>query len=283
MAPLPTESRIFADRYMRDLRQREASFSNRISRNTTNWADAMYSFYQRVGHAGSPLKRARMIRDLTNDLNEGVMEGAHFLLDCGGANRSAGLMFAAMSAGENPFLGVDEEGVNITQYNIISQRNGDLYVLPDLDIAYVSKHAIGRLHERGHDLTNMKATCVLACVGILGLLTRDSAKHVDGGLCLQYDDTMIVGSLKHATKCVNGKHDINATLFDVRTALLASDIVDPVMRKQGALATHAVAKWLDDRTVSSSFNLKLAESIPFIPRREDFTTLHGVEDQRSKQ
>jgi hypothetical protein len=268
---------------MRDLRQRERKFAEKIAPGNTNWADAAFAFYHSVGRAGSPIKRARMINELTNFLNETVGEGAHFLLDCGGAKRSAGLMFATLSAGENPFLGVNEEGVNITTHNIISHRNGDLRVLPDMGIAYVSKHAIGRLHERGHDLDNMKATCVLACVGILGLLTRDSAKHVDGGLCLRYDDTLIVGSLKHALKCVNGKDDINATLFDVRTALLADSVTDQQMLTQGAWATNAVAKWLDDRTVARSVNLQLAETIPFIPRRDDFTTQHAVEDQRSKQ
>lgn len=280
MAPLPTESRIFADRYMRDLRQREKTFAHRISPGTVNWGDAMFSFYERAGHAGSPVKRARMIRDLTNYLNESVGEGAHFLLDCGGAKRSAGLMFATLSAGENPFLGVDEEGVNVTQHNIISCRNGDLRVLPDMGIAYISKHAIGRLHERGHDLSNSKATCVVACVGILGLLTRESVKHVDGGLCMRYDDTLIVGSLKHAVKCVNGKDNINGTLYDVRTALLADSVVDQQMLDQGVMATHAVAKWLDDRTIARSFNLKLADTIPFIPRRDDYTTQHAIEDTK---
>ena len=280
MAPLPTESRIFADRYMRDLRQREATLSSKITSGTDKWADAFYEFYQRVGHAGSPVKRARMIGNMTTFLNESVSDGAHFLLDCAGGKRSAGLMLATMSAGQNPFAGVHEEGVNIAQHNIISHRNGDLRVLPDLSIAYVSKHAIGRLHERGHDLSNTKATCVLACVGILGLITRDSAKHVDGQLNLIYDDTLITGSLKHAVTCINGKDDINGTIFDARTALLTESVTDREMVTQGKYATHAVAKWLDDRTIHPSVNLKLADTIPFIPRRDDYTIQHGIIDAR---
>jgi len=280
MAPLPTESRIFADRYMRDLRLREATLSSKMNQGSDKWADAFYAFYHRVGYAGSPVKRARMVRDMTNFLNDSVGDGAHFLLDCGGGKRSAGLMFATLSAGTNPFAGVHEEGVNITQHNIITHRNGDLRVLPDLSIAYVSKHAIGRLHQLGHDLSNMKATCVLACVGILGLITRESDKHIDGQLNLIYDDTLITGSLKHAVTCVNGKDDINGTLYDARTALLADSVVDQEMVTQGKHATIAVAKWLDDRTVARSFNLKLADTIPYIPRRDDYTIQHGIIDAR---
>jgi hypothetical protein len=277
MAPLPTASRIFADQYMRDIKRREKKFSDQISPGTNNWTAAMFAFFDKVGNTGSPIKRSQMIRQLTQDLNNTAEHGAHFLLDYGGSNRSAGVMFATLSAGEHPLLGVDEEGVLITKHMIVTRRNGSLSVLPDVCIAYVCKHAIGRLHERGCDFDNSKASCVMACVGILGLLTRDCNKHVDGGLSIRYEDTLIVGSLKHAVKTVGyTPKEINGTLFDVRSALPIDETTNYELLSQGHYATHAVAKWLDYRTISREANSKLAEDIPYLPARDDYTTSRAV-------
>jgi hypothetical protein len=285
MAPLPTESRIFADRYRRELKRREAAFANRISPGTNTWSDAVFSFFESIDKAGSPIKRASLIHKLTDYLNENVHEGAHFLLDCGGAKRSAGLMFATLSAGEHPLVGIEEEGVNIRQHFVMSQRNGAISAMSGTDIAYVSRHAIGRLHERGCDLTDMKATCALACVGIIGLLTRGCSKHIDGQMSLVYDDTLITGSLKHALKNVNGDgREINGTFYDVRTALPTYDYQNQAVIDQGVQASHAVAGWLDNRTISRKANNKLGETIPFLPRRDDdYTFQHAVMDQRSNK
>jgi len=284
MAPLPTESRIFADRYRRELKRREADFSNRIAPGTTNWSDAVYAFFERIDKAGSPIKRASLIHKLTSHLNDHVDEGAHFILDCGGRNRSAGLMFATLSAGEHPLAGIEEEGVNIRQHFVMSQRNGAISAMSGTDIAYISRHAIGRLHERGLDLTDMKATCALACVGIVGLLTRGCIKHIDGQMSLVYNDTLITGSLKHALRDVSGdrgKREINGTFYDVRTALPTEDYQNQEVIDQGVQASLAVANWLDDRTISRTANNKLGETIPFLPHRHDYTFQHAVRDQRS--
>lgn len=281
MSPLPTESRIFADRYMRDLRRAEAKMSNLIAPGTSNWNDAMLAFFERVADEGSPLKRAKTVLKMTHFLNDSVVEGSHFLLDSGGGKRSAGLMFATMSAGENPFVGVDEEGVLVTKHMLVTRRNGSIRVLPDVCMAYISKHAVGRMHERGHNLSDSKASCIMACIGILGLLTRDSEKHIDSGLCMQYDDTLVVGSLKHAMKNIREGVDINGTLYDVRTALPVETVANREMLEQGVHATNAVAKWLDDRTISRKANVKTAETIPFMPRRDDYTLASATPDRRS--
>jgi hypothetical protein len=275
MAPLPTESRIFADRYRRDLKRREAVLAERIAPGTKTWSDALAALFERIDRAGSPIKRASLIQRLTEYLNDSIPDGAHFLLDHGGGQRSAGLMFATLSAGEHPLVGVNEEGVNIVQHMVLSRRNGTITASSGADLAFISKHAIGRLHERGHNLSDMKATCVLACVGILGVLTRSSVKHIDSGLALHYDDTLIVGSLKHALQQMEGggERRYNGTFFDVRTALPADEVRSREMLEQGAYATRAVASWLDDRGVSKALTQKLADTIPFLPRREDYTSL----------
>jgi hypothetical protein len=280
MAPLPTTSRIFADRYRRDLKKREAAISDRIAPGTKTWGDALYAFFDRIDKAGSPIKRAAMIKRLSVYLNDNVGEGTHFILDQGGQHRSAGVLFATLSAGVHPLVGVEEEGVNIAHHYVMSRRNGAISASSGTDIAFISRHAIGRLHERGHSLTDNKASCVLACVGILGLLTRGSSKHVNGGLCLQYDDTLIVGSLKHALQRVGDDgRKVNGTVYDVRTALLTEEVNSQAMREQGIHATIAVAKWLDNRGIGRE-NEALAESIPYMPRREDYASQNATIDQK---
>ena len=116
------------------------------------------------------------------------------------ASRSAHLCFATFTVDLHPFIGVDEQGIKIMQHFGRCDRNGSSRLISDIDLAYVSRHAIGRLHEREHNLTSDGTTGGLACVGVLGYLTRNSAKHVAGELCLHIGDVLVVGSLKHTMK-----------------------------------------------------------------------------------
>ena len=279
MAPLPTESRIFANRYRRELKRREAVLAHYISPGQTQWTEAMLDLFDRIGKVGSPAKRAVEIRKIAEYLNSHAVsdDSAHFVLDATCKPRSAGLDLATMSAGYNPFLGVNEEGVNIVHHWLYSRRNGEAMMMAEINLAFVSAHALGRLHERGVDLTNNRTTGVLACLGVLGMLTRASAKHITGGLCLRYRDTLICGSLKHAMKPVAPGRETNGTLLDVRTALDANDVTNQAMLEQGTIAAHAVMTWLKNREGEQ----ELAEQIPFMPRREDYTTQNSIPDKRS--
>lgn len=269
MAPLPTESRIFANRYRRELKQREAKMANLVSSGTTHWLDAMQTFVERVDRAGSPIKRAALVKSLSRELNSTTKEGTHFMLACGGGNRSFGLMFATLSAGENPLMGIDEEGVNINQHYLYCQRGGNVLALCGSDLAFVSNHAIGRMHERGCDLDDNKATCLLSCIGALGLITRHSEKHANSGMSLHYGHTIVVGALRHTVRETIGlKRKIAETFFDVRTALPAIDIKNQEIIDQALHATVAVSNWLNHRGIDSELNSKLAADIPFLPKRD---------------
>jgi hypothetical protein len=280
-SPLPTESRIFADRYRRELKRREAALAHYLSPGQTQWTEAVLDLFERIGKIGSPAKRAAELRKIAEYLNGNVAsdDAAHFLLDATCKPRSAGLDLATMSAGFNPFLGVSEEGINIAHHVMYTRRNGEAFMHAEINLAFISKHAVGRLHERGVDLNNSRTTGVLACLGVLGLLTRNCRKHVAGGLCLRYRDTLIVGSLKHAMKPVAPNRETNGTLLDVRTALDANLVNNQAMLDQGDAAAHAVITWLKNREGEE----ELAELIPFMPRREDYTTLNSIPDRRSNQ
>jgi hypothetical protein len=262
MATIPTESRIFADRYLREVRRREALHAARISPGTNAWRDALPALYARMAQSGSPTRQAAILRKATTHLISDKPEDCpHIMIGHSGASRSAFLCFATFSAGLHPLIGVAEEGINITQHLIRCDRNGSASLISDLNLAYISKHAIARLHGRELDLTGDGATGVFAFIGVLGYLTKNSEKHIAGELCLHFGDTLVVG------------RTTNGTLYDVRTALPADEVSNQAMLEQGRIASHVVASWFadppdDDRTI--------ADQIPFLPRRADDYTLRSA-------
>lgn len=279
MSPIPTESRIFADRYMRELRKREALHSNRLAPGTKNWTDAMLTIFDHVGNIPNPIKRAKRIREIGDYLDKAIDTDdgfAHFVLDVGGSNRSAGLVLATLGVGEHPIQGVREDGINILHHFIMSRRGGEVRACADLNLAYISKHALARMHERGLNMDADALTGVLSCIGVTGIILRHAEQHADGGMCLLFDDTLIVGSLKNALKDLGGGKGVECALFDVRTALPADEVKDRRMVEQGRLATHAVNAWLAQRTLATPALDKLAASIPVLPRREDDYTLQAA-------
>jgi len=259
---------------MRELRKREALHSNRLSPGTKNWTDAMLNVFDEVGNMGNPIKRAKRIREIANYLNLAIdtADGfAHFVLDTGGSNRSAGLILATLGVGEHPIQGVTEDGVNILHHFITSRRGGTVRACADLNLAYISKHALARMHERGLDMDTDGTTGVLSCIGVIGILMRHSKAHADSGMALRFDDTLIVGSLKNAVKDLGAGKGVECALFDVRTALPADEVKDYRQVEQGRLATLAVNEWLSNRSLATPLLDKLAASIPVLPRREDYT------------
>lgn len=279
MSPIPTESRIFADRYMRELRKREALNSNRLSPGAKTWTDAMLDVFDQVGNMGNPIKRAKRIKEIAGYLNSAIDTDdgfAHFVLDYGGSNRSAGLLLATLGVGEHPIQGVHEDGVNILHHFITSRRGGTVRACADLNLAYISKHALARMHERGLNMSADAITGVLSCIGVMGIILRNAKQHADGGMCLRFDDTLIVGSLKNAVKDVGGGKGVECALFDVRTALPADEVKDRRMVHQGQQATLAVNEWLQHRSMATPLLDKLSASIPHLPRREDDYTLQAA-------
>jgi hypothetical protein len=57
MANIPTESRIFANRFLRDVRRLETLHAGKISPGATDWQEAIRDAYVRMGRAGKPDKQ----------------------------------------------------------------------------------------------------------------------------------------------------------------------------------------------------------------------------------
>lgn len=185
MSPIPTMSRIFADRYCREARRLEALHAGRLSPGATTWREAMKALLARLGKV-SPVKQAALINKATTYLTGVTDEDcAHTMIARSSASRSAYLSFATFNAGKHPLVGVNEEGINIMQHRIRCDRHGGSHMFSNIDLAYISKHALARLHEREGDLTRDNATTALSVIGALGYLTKASQKHIAGDICLR--------------------------------------------------------------------------------------------------
>jgi hypothetical protein len=215
----------------------------------------------RMARAGSPGKQAAVLAavDLTGP-------GPFMLLGHASRARASALVFATYSAGKHPFVGVTEEGVNILCHTIQCNRRGQAK-LRTHNFAYVSKHALGRLHERG-DASPEAVTAVLGHIGLLGYLTRHNQQHFESGLCLHLGDVLVVGSLKYGMA-----GDQVTGLYDVRTILNVDEVKDQAMVQQGMVAAQVVREWTQTR------NHALADQIPYLPRRENDYTLRAAARQ----
>ena len=275
MSTIPTESRIFADRYCREARRLEAFHAGRLSPGAKTWREAMTALFARLGKIRSPVKQATVVNKAAAYLASVKSEDcAHMLISQYSASRAATLYFAAFNASKHPLMGVEEEGIGIRQHLIRCDRNGRCDLICDVDLAYVSKHAIARLHERECDLTRDHATVALSVIGALGYLTKANEKHITGEICLRLSSSvLVVGSLKHSLQHLEDGREINGTFYDVRTVLPADEVSNPALLEQGDIATRVTMSWLTDRPADSR---GLADEIPFLPRREDDYALRAA-------
>jgi hypothetical protein len=174
MSYVPTESRIFADRYFRDMRRLEAMHAGRLSPGVARWAAATAALYDRVKKAGSPVKQAAVLNKAIAYLNSVKPEERPYaMIAFYSANRSAQVCFATFDPGLHPLQGVHEEGLNIMQHLVDCDRNNRGKMISNVNIAYVSKHAMSRLHERG---TNIDSNDAFASIAVLGHLARERKK-----------------------------------------------------------------------------------------------------------
>jgi hypothetical protein len=103
MANIPTESRIFANRFLRDIRRLEALHAGKISPGATDWRDAMEAVYIRMGRAGKPDKQVAIIGKVADYLHDVAAEDRiHLTVAKTARKRSAILCMATFSAGLHP-------------------------------------------------------------------------------------------------------------------------------------------------------------------------------------
>ena len=265
--------------YSEDVRKLEALHAGRISPGATTWEEAVDQLASRMISAG-PAKGAKLVGKAIDYLsNIAPDHRCHFLISTQYGSRNAFLMFATFSIGNHPNPTVKEEGLNIELHVLQCSRSHPSRAI-GIPTAFISRHAINRLFERGHDVTgNSHATGVFAFIGVLGYLTHKSAKHTDGGMHIVFSGLLTAGAMHRFTKtCRNGKQ-VEETVYDVRTVLLVDELGDSKrpMLDQGRAAASAVIAWFKDADPHES---ALAERIPRVERREDIFPLR-VQQTRS--
>src|SRR3954452_12766308 len=103
MSPIPTESRIFANRYSRELKQKERLHAHALSPGAKTWDEAVNALYDRMAAAGSPAKRAAILGKAITYLNAvPFTDMTHVRVIIYAAKRAATLGFIAMTSGTHP-------------------------------------------------------------------------------------------------------------------------------------------------------------------------------------
>lgn len=255
--------------YGEDVKRLEAKHAGKLSPGTSTWEDAVKALSQRVADVG-PRKGAQLLAKAADYLERiGEDDRAHLLIATEFRARRAHLVFATYSVGDHPDTRVreTEPGLNIVLHIITCSRSHPRCVA-GVPVAYICKHAVGRLFERGHDITeNAHATSAFAYVGVLGYLIHRSARHLGGGLNLSFSGLLLTGSLHGFTKTWPRGRALDEAIFDVRAVLETDALGDSQYRllEQGRIAADTVTAWFTEAVDDAM----LAERIPALPRRED--------------
>ena len=139
-----------------------------------------------------------------------------------------------------------EDGLNMLLHRIRCDRRG-VELVSNLHIAFVPRHAIGRLHERSNELSGWGFGAAFMLVGVLGFITRNSEAHIESALHLLCQDVLLVGTSRPALKRASNGENYDNTLFEVRTALPADEVKSRDALEQGRLAASAAITWLKER------------------------------------
>lgn len=172
-------------------------------------------------------------------------------------------MFATFAIGEHPDPMVQEEGVCISMHAIICSRSRPSWT-SGVPVAFVSRHALQRLYERGHNVTFGNATSLLAWIAA-GYLTTAPRNTSAAG----FSDVMVAGGLHRFMKTQSNGRPFEESFFDVRTVLPTDEIGAGRAHQleQGGIVADVIAEWFENADGPSV--KELAEKIPFLPKRED--------------
>jgi hypothetical protein len=270
--------------YSEDVRKLEARHAAGLSPGTSTWEQAIEALYKEMTDAG-PVKGARLIGKAIDYLHSiDHDERAHFMLAGWCGSRTALMTLATFSCGPHPDRRVKEEGLSI-ELHIIQCSRSKPRCATGIPVAYISRHALNRLYERGHDIReNSHAVSIFAFIGALGYLSRWSEQHVDGGMSLLLAGLLVVGAVHRCDKTASSGRVFEETFYDVRTVLPADEAGPSIQAQlaQGRAATAVVEEWL--RGTSDDLDEKeLATRIPSLPRRADHYPLKATAERKQEE
>jgi hypothetical protein len=260
MAAIATEGRIFVAQLVREIRRREVIGANALSPGTKVWRDAVFAFRRSLKNADGPVKAAKLLRAARERLQIGQRQGACFINFSQARSRSGNFEFLTWEAAKHPLLNEGYDGIIVRAYFCMLQRNGSGIAGPRARLAFISWHALARMHERSSvDIFTAKG--VVAACGVVGYLLQESAKHANTEINFATDDMLCTGRLRFASSDEGHQY----RFFDVST-VLPLDEVPVAKRDQGVAIAWAVHDYIisDDPDPRGR-----ADAIAVLPCRDD--------------
>lgn len=235
-----TEGRVFVAQLTRDLAAREIAGCRRLAPGTKRWSEAFTSFAHAVSRAGSPTKAAKMFRDALLRLRAAQADGACYVNCFIGRSRSAFFEVLTYEVAKHPLTNAGYDGIVVRAYHCGLQRKGRILIGYGDQLAFVSWHALARMHERSAaDI--FLANGVVALCGMAGILMRESHKHANTEI--NYADTSMIctGVLRFARQDDGRQYGF----FDVLTVLPIYESKYARKKVQGVAIANAVTAYIE--------------------------------------
>src|SRR5262245_42682259 len=195
--PVSTEGRVFVAQLCRDVRRRQREGAGTLTPGALNWTDAFRGFGEYLVKSGSPTKAAKRFAAGRDLLRAAQRNGACFVNCFMTKSRSGFFECLVWEVAPHPLTKHTVEGIVVKSFICQLQRNGRIAVGRGDIVAYISWHALARMKERSKADIFLAGGVVAGC-GMVGLLMRESSKHIDTAVhyAIRTDDT-----LDHAMIC----------------------------------------------------------------------------------
>ena len=255
-----TEGRVFVAQMTRDIRQRMKLGAGLLSPGATNWQDALQGFGHEMAKAkgGSPIAAAKIFTAAHARLKVAQQEhNACFLNFYHRGKRSGMFELMTYEVATHPLTSDKEkEGVEMASYLYMLHRGGYI-TMYGKRAAYISWHALARMHERVKtDLFD--ANGVVGLIGIAGLMLRGSSRHRHTSVNLTFEGPYIcTGVMRSFFDCIT-------VLEDAEKPKYAAQL------EQGRIISHLAIQYMKGDDVDPR---PLQKMIPVVPHtREDYAS-----------
>jgi len=274
-----TEGRIFARQLAREAKRREAVGAMALG-NALTYDNAAIATLKLFHQCDGPVKTIIAMRKVIKRLEQVPADDRSFYFPPGASEfrgkRQAILTIYTLMHGCHPISSI-ETGILVSRHTYYSSRRMLSARVSD-ELAFISDHTLGRLHERADD--SWGTSSVFGLSGMLALIGE-----IGMGMALVHNDRpgtqlnvvvsqmMLTGSMRHVKKTDPGGSYFQP-FFDVRTALPvdANGVSDEQRSQAKYINTLINACITNDVPMQFLADGKLVEEIPYIERREDYIT-----------
>ena len=258
---ISTEGRVFVAQLMRDIRARERAGANHLWPGATSWEGAIEGFTDHLTHSAGPVKAAKKFRAAIASLKIAqTKEGACRVNAWTRRSRSGLFEILTWHVAKHPLINKGYEGIVVRQHALWLRRIGAIQGVLGGTLAFLSWHALARMHERcGVDV--FSASGIAGICGTVGLLMRESPKHLNTEINLAFEGMLCLGVQRDVPKGEKRRYGF----YDVVTVLYPDEEQHPKKIEQGSIINNVVHAYLK---TDSSDPRGYADKIPVLPFRE---------------